>query len=179
MLQNSSSEQDIDIARQQNEMISEGRVVSGHPGESIRHIQEHTVLIEDLYQARKEDEDKMAKLQVAPENMTPEKMRKTADELEKINIITQKIDRIISDLMEHIKVDRIPKYAAAEALEARQQQAGGMVQGMMPQAPQMAPGAIPGPQMGGMPPQGPQGVAPQMPQGMPQGIPGGVPQGIM
>lgn len=172
-LQDGSDEQDVELARQQNEDMSRGRVVSGRPGESYAHIVEHMTLLTALYEYRRELENKLQ-----PEPMFTEEDEPTQAQIDraaaKINELESKsegmqrqlenIQDFIDRLAEHVERDRIPKFAQVDTLlkEARPSS---------PMAPQ-GPAPVMG---GGLPPMAGamQGGAPLPPEaaGMMQGQP--------
>lgn len=148
-LQDSSSPDDVELAKQQNELIAKGTHVAGKPGESNIHISEHILLQGDLMTEIRNLDDKVKKRSTKELPTTPEEMRKVADELEDETNYRTRLEDALKRLTDHIQDDRIPKYAAAQAMSAKvaevmQPPQMGMNMGPM--------GMMQGPQMGGMMP---------------------------
>jgi hypothetical protein len=164
-LQDSSSPDDVELAQQQNELLAKGSYVTGKPGESNIHISEHIILQGDLMTEIRNLDDKVKQRAKNELPNTPEEMRKAADELEDESDYRTRLEDALKRLTDHIQEDRIPKYAAAQAMAARAAEVAqppqtGMNMGAM--------GMMPTPPMGGMPPMG---GSPAAPMGMPPGAP--------
>lgn len=156
-MQDSSSDEDIAYADEENKAMLRGQVVPGTPGASPAHLMQHT---QQLLQLIAEVNKPLPQ----PDPMMPIDPKKEIIEEQKRMRDSDALNQQIMVLSDHIKVDSMPKEISPMA-------AIQMGQPPAPPAPQGAPMSPQG--LGMMPPQGGQmPMMPTSPTGM-EGAPGG------
>lgn len=176
-LQDTSDEESVEIAMEQDEVMLTGEPVAGVPGESIAHKAQHTQTLLSLLAKLREPAEQPPQLDpMMPIFEQQQILGQYQSILEKKMEAAKANEEIVNILSSHLEEDNTPKQFRSDmALQQAQmlQQAQQMPQGGMPQG-QMPPEAG---GMGGMPmgPMGPtggeMGPVPAGPAPMPAGPP--------